>query len=189
MTKKNTKTKLTPDLRTQIKAEFVQGIELESGERKHFTIDELIKKHNVASATLYRAARAENWKALRSQFEQEVIEELNKKRAQERVKEGSKLDDEMIKKSKEIIGQVDYYFQMNSEALKMKSRPFPPQHLLALCNALTVAQKLGKVAMGEVTENINVNSTVKEAESFREVMDLLHEVKRERLNSDSDSLH
>ena len=76
MTKKKTKTKLTPDLRTQIKAEFVQGVELETGERRHFTIDELIKKHNVASATLYRAARAENWKALRSEFEQEVIEEL-----------------------------------------------------------------------------------------------------------------
>ena len=56
MTKKSKVNKLTESLREKIKTEFVQGVELQSGERKIFTIDELIKKHKVASATLYRAA-------------------------------------------------------------------------------------------------------------------------------------
>jgi len=189
MTKKAAKKKLTPELRTLIKSEFVQGCETETGDRKHYTIEELIKKHNVASATLYRAARSEGWKSLRQQFEAEIQEQLNEKRAKHLVKEGKAFDDKFISKSQEIIEQVEYYFKMNTEALKMKSKPFPPQQLLGLCNALTVAQKLSKVAMGEVTENINVNSTVKEAESFRRVMDLLHGVKRDRINSDSESLH
>jgi len=189
MTKKAAKNKLTPELRTLIKSEFVQGCELETGDRKHYTIEELIKKHNVASATLYRAARSEGWKALREQFETEIQELLNEKRAKNLVKEGKAFDDKFIDKSKDIIKQVEYYFAMNTAALEMKSKPFPPQQLLGLCNALTVAQKLSKVAMGEVTENINVNSTVKEAESFRRVMDLLHGVKKDRLNSDSESLH
>ena len=158
MTKKAAKKKLTPELRTLIKSEFVQGCETETGDRKHYTIEELIKKHN-------------------------------EKRAKHLVKEGKAFDDKFISKSQEIIEQVEYYFKMNTDALKMKSKPFPPQQLLGLCNALTVAQKLSKVAMGEVTENINVNSTVKEAESFRRVMDLLHGIKRDRINSDSESLH
>ena len=45
MTKSSTKTKLTEDLKTIVKTEFVQGVELDSGERQHFTIEDLIKKH------------------------------------------------------------------------------------------------------------------------------------------------
>ena len=189
MTKKSKVNKLTESLREKIKTEFVQGVELQSGERKIFTKDELIKKHKVASATLYRAARAENWKALREQFNAELQQELNEQRKAALIKEGKSFDDKFLQKAAEICEQVEEYFKLNQQALAMKSRAFPPQHLLALCNALTVAQKLSKVALGEVTENINVNTTIKEAESFRRIMDLLDGVKAERINSDSESLH
>ena len=69
------------------------------------------------------------------------------------------------------------------------AKPFAPNQFLALTNALLLAQKLGKISMGEVTENINVHSTIKEADAFKSVMELLDAVKTERLNSDSDSLH
>ena len=69
MTKKSKVNKLTETLKSKIKLEFIQGVELDTGDRKVFTIDELIKSHNVASATLYRTARRENWKALREQFD------------------------------------------------------------------------------------------------------------------------
>ena len=68
MTKKSTKTKLTSELKSHVKTEFVQSIDLESGEKCHYTFEDLIKKYNLASATLYRAAKAENWKTLRSKF-------------------------------------------------------------------------------------------------------------------------
>ena len=80
MTKKSTVNKLTETLKSKIRTEYVQGIELDTGDRKSFTLDELIKKHNVASATLYRRAREEGWKELREQFEWELQQELNEKR-------------------------------------------------------------------------------------------------------------
>ncbi len=77
MTKKTTRTKLTEELKTQLRTEFVQGIELKSGERKHFSIEDLIKKYNVAPATLYRASQSEGWKALREQYNIELEKGLN----------------------------------------------------------------------------------------------------------------
>ena len=44
MTKKSTKTKLTAELKTTLRTEFVQGIESETGERQHYSIEDLIKK-------------------------------------------------------------------------------------------------------------------------------------------------
>ena len=53
MNKKTQKKKLTQDLKEKIRIDFVQGIDEENGQRKSFTLDELIKKYNVAKSTLY----------------------------------------------------------------------------------------------------------------------------------------
>ena len=80
MSKKSSRTKLTEELKIKLRTEFVQGIELETGERQHFSIEDLIKKYNVAPATLYRASQAESWKALREQFNIELQEKINSER-------------------------------------------------------------------------------------------------------------
>ena len=172
MTKSSTKTKLTEDLKTIVKTEFVQGVELDSGERQHFTIEDLIKKHNLASATLYRAARSEGWKTLREQYNQELQEKLNQIRSTKVAKESTKWDDTILDSAKELQQQAMYYLELNKRAMDAQAKPFPPSQFLAITNAFLVAQKLGKIALGEITENINVNTTIKE-----------------RINSDSESLH
>lgn len=188
MTKKTPKNKLTESLKSTIRTEFVQGLELDTGDRKTFTIEELIKKHNVASATLYRTAKKEGWKSLREQFEMELQEQLNEKRIQSLGQVGIDLDDSFIAMSKDIIKQVRYYFSINQQAMSMKSKTLKPSELLALCNGLLTAQKLGKIALGETTENINVTSTVKEAEAFRSIMELLDDAKERIITSDSRTL-
>lgn len=189
MTKKSKTIKLTESLKAKIKAEFVQGQELKSGERKIYTLDELIKKHKVASATLYRAARAEGWKALREEFDQQVLDQLNAERSKAMAKKGKQFDDNFLSQAEKIIKQVDTYFKVNQECLDMRTKVYPPHHLLALCNALLTAQKLSKIALGEATEKIDVNATAKEAETFRRFMDSLHDIKRERVSGSRDSLH
>ena len=188
MTKKSSKNKLTGSLKSTIRTEFVQGLETETGERKVFTLDELIKKHNVASATLYRTARKENWKVLREQFEYELQEERNERRIKSLGQVGIDLDDEFIQMSKDIIDQVRYYFKINQQAMSIKSRTLKPGELLALCNGLLTAQKLGKIALGETTENINVTSTVKEADAFRSIMELLDDAKERIITSNGRTL-
>ena len=49
MSKKSSRTKLTEELKIKLRTEFVQGIELETGERQHFSIEDLIKKYNVSA--------------------------------------------------------------------------------------------------------------------------------------------
>jgi len=189
MTKENNKTKLTEDLKSTMRTEFVQGIESKSGERQQYSIEDLIKKYNVASATLYRASRTEGWKVLRDQYNQELQEKLNEIRSNKMAQEATKWDDNILLSAKELRRQAMYYLSLNKKAMDAESKPFPPNQFLAITNAFLIAQKLGKIALGEITENINVNSTIKEAEGFREIMELLDGVKSERLNSDSDSLH
>lgn len=189
MTKKSSRTKLTEQLRTQLRTEFVQGIELETGERQHFSIEDLIKKYNVAPATLYRASQSEGWKALREQFSMELQEKINVERQKKIAKESHKFDDRLLIKANEIIDQISEYLKINQESLKHKTKTLQPTQVLALTNSLLAAQKLGKISMGEITENINVNSTIKEAEAFKSIMELLNRVKTDRLNSDSESLH
>ena len=188
MTKKSSKNKLTESLKSTIRTEFVQGLEQDTGDRKVFTLDDLIKKHNVASATLYRTARKEGWKAQREQFEYQLQEELNEKRIKSLGQVGIDLDDEFIAMSKDIIKQVKYYFNINQQAMSVKSKTLKPSELLALCNGLITAQKLGKIALGETTENINVTSTVKEADAFRSIMELLDDAKERIITSDSRTL-
>ena len=189
MTKKSTKTKLTEELKTTLRTEFVQGIESETGERQHFFIEDLIKKYNVASATLYRASQSEGWKSLREQYNIELQEQLNAERQKRTAKESVRFDDKLLTKANEVIDQISCYLLLNEESMNEKTTPIQPNQFLALTNSLLAAQKLGKIAMGEITENINVNSTIKEADAFNRIMELLDTVKSERLNSDSESLH
>ena len=189
MIKKTDKTKLTETLKNLVRTEFVQGVELKTGEIKQYSIEDLIKKHNLASATLYRASRSEGWKALREQYNNELQERLNEERQNLITQESVKWDDDIFESAKQLRDQAMYYLMINNEAMEAKSKPFPPSQFLAISNAFLIAQKLGKIALGEITENINVNSTIKEAEGFREIMELLDGVKSERLKSDSDSLH
>jgi len=189
MTKKTTKTKLTEELKTVLRTEFVQGFESETGERQHFSVEDLIKKYNVAPATLYRAAQSEGWKALREQYNIELQEKINEERQKQIAKNSVQFDDRLLDKANELIEQISYYLKLNQEAMKQGAKPFPPSQFLAITNAALAAQKLGKISMGEITENINVHSTLKEADAFKSIMELLDTVKTERLNSDSDSLH
>jgi hypothetical protein len=189
MTKKSTKTKLTSELKSLVKTEFVQSIDLESGEKCHYTFEDLIKKYNLATATLYRAARAENWKALRDQYNFDLEEKVKEERVKKIARESLKFDDKLLTKANDIIEQVTKYMALNEEALQENKKPFQPNQFLNLTNALLTAQKLGKIAMGEITESINVNTTIKEADAFRGIMELLDSAKEQRLEGDSDPLH
>ena len=83
-----------------------------------------------------------------------------------------KFDDKLLDKANELIEQVSYYLKLKAQAMKNGAKPFPPSQFLAITNAALAAQKLGKISMGEITENINVNSTIKEADAFNSIMEL-----------------
>lgn len=189
MTKKSSKTKLTESLKTKIRTEFVQGVELQSGEIRVFTIEKLIRKHNVASATLYRAAKKENWKMLREQYNADLQERINAERQKQVALKSVKFDDRLLEEANKLVEQVAFYLQLNETVMKEGRKPFPPSQFLAITNAALAAQKLGKIAMGEITENINVNATIKEADAFKSILGLLDTVAEQRKEGDSKFIH
>ena len=142
-----------------------------------------------SAAARSRAARAENWKALRDQYNFDLEEKVKEERVKKIARESLKFDDKLLTKANDIIEQVTKYMALNEEALQENKKPFQPNQFLNLTNALLTAQKLGKIAMGEITESINVNTTIKEADAFRGIMELLDSAKEQRLKGDSDPLH
>lgn len=189
MTKKSTKAKLTEDLASRIRTEFVQGVEMETGEVVRYTIDQLITKHNVAQTTLYRRARKENWKVLREQFQAKLDQERAEQRIQSMSTESKKFDDKSLLLATQLINQVGHIVKKNQTAIEQNNRSYPPSQLLSLANTAVTAQRLAKLALGEATEKLDLNANIQETEAFREVMELLDTVAEQRRESDSKSIH
>ncbi len=64
-----------------------------------------------------------------------------------------------------------------------------PSQLNALANAALNAQKIAKLALGETTENLNINANIQEADAFREAMELLDSVAEQRREANDSSVH
>ena len=63
-----------------------------------------------------------------------------------------------------------------------------PSQLHALANAALSAQRLAKLALGEVTDNVEINGNLQD-NAFREAMELLDSVADRRRESDDQPIH
>ena len=75
----------------KIRNEFVHGY-IVGTERVMPTLDYLIKKHNMASSTIYRMSASENWKQQKQKFSEELIKEF---------------DIQQINRMKFLLGEVE----------------------------------------------------------------------------------
>ena len=76
----------------KIRNEFVHGY-IVGTERVMPTLDYLIKKHNMASSTIYRMSASENWKQQKQKFSEELIKEF---------------DIQQINRMKFLLGEVEW---------------------------------------------------------------------------------
>ena len=118
-----------------IRQDFVQGI-VENNIRSYPTIEELSKRYEIPSITLYRKSSSQDWKEQRTKFQRDL--------------------------QNEIIALLSFSNKQRQE----KERPFfSPSSLNSLSLALSTCQRVGRLALGESTENTNITneSTVTEA--------------------------
>lgn len=181
MTKKTTPTKLTDAKKLKIRNDFVQGIE-EDNKRTYPNLDELIKKYKVAQSTVYRVARKENWKLQKEQFQFNLLEELDKERKKDLVKRSKSNDDNSLNIASGLYVMIGQIMQQHNQDVQTGKKSLPPTQVNALANAALSAQRLAKIALGEVTENINATIT-ENNDSFRRAMELLDEVEESRSRS------
>lgn len=182
MDKENPKDKLSDDIKLKIRNDYVHGVD-DGGDKIFVTLDELIKKYNVAQSTVYRVARSEQWKVQKEQLQQEYLQKLDRKRTAEMAEEAKRFDNNSISLAKGVYATIGHIIAKNNTDIKEGKNGLPPTQINALANAATVAQRLAKLALGEATHNINAN--LKETnDSFRRAMELLDEVEHSRSQGD-----
>ena len=179
MTNKKAKVKITDQIKDAIRNEYVQGVELDTGERTMFTLDELIEKYNVSSTTIYRLSAKDGWKMQREEFRHKLIAEFDEKRREQLAEESIKIDELALKISYEIFTHVQGLIKSNDK----------PSGIASLSQAATNAQKLAKLALGEATHNMNLNANIQETDAFREAMELLDSVAEQRRESNDKAVH
>lgn len=192
MSKKTAYAKATKEILEQIRNKFVQGIDDGTGEKKYQTLDALSVEYNIAKSTLYRWAQKESWKAQQERFHQEYIEKLDAERQKELIHESKQFDSNALRVAKFLLNEVGISLSMNSQQRTQdpqSTKLLTPQAVAQLSNAALSAQKLGKLALGESTENMKLNAEISDTDAFREAMELLDTVAEQRRQTSDNPIH
>ena len=148
-------------LKEDIRNQYIYGILKDSGERIMPTLDELIKKHNVPSSTLYRISSKEEWKLQRKQFQNKLRQELDESKNLE-------LKEKLFKCEE---ASIDIAYKVFSKALYMinTENKLSPNGLASISSAAYTAQKIYAGKSFEIAPN-------KISDSFEEAMNLLDQI-------------
>ena len=148
-------------LKEDIRDQYIYGILKDSGERIMPTLDELIKKHNVPSSTLYRISSKEEWKLQRKQFQNKLRQELDETKNLE-------LKEKLFKCEE---ASIDIAYKVFCKALKMinTENEITPNGLASISSAAYTAQK---IYTAKSFEQVNVQNS----ESFQKTLELLDNI-------------
>ena len=157
-------------LKEDIRDQYIYGTLKDSGERTMPTLDELIKKHNVPSSTLYRISSKEEWKIQRKQFQNKLRQELDETKNLE-------LKEKLFKCEE---ASIDIAYKVFSKALYMinAENKLSPNGLASISSAAYTAQR---IYAGKSFESV----TNKNTDSFEEAMSLLDQIQDMKRQNDS----
>ncbi len=187
--KKSKVQRITEDLAMKLRTEFVQGIELESGERQYLPIVELATKYNVAQTSLFRLSQKENWRDQKEQFKLQLQAKIDEETAKQMAVESRKFDSKSVKVANQLMEIVHGKVYRNLKALEQDTKTDNPSQILSLANTAVAAQRLAKLAFGESTDSININGSIQQTEAFTEVLELLDTVAEQRRKADDKPIH
>ena len=167
---------------TRVESADVHGIE-DDEKRIYPTLDELCKKYKVAKSTVYRVARSESWKIKKEQLQNDYLKELDKKRSKDMASKSLKTDDKTLQLADAVFVTIAQTLQKNSNDLKNNKKGLPPNQITAIAQAISITQKVSKLALGEATHNIDATINENTNEAFRRSMELLDEIEESRVRS------
>lgn len=176
--------KLDKTIKEKIRNLYVQGFDNEQGERVMYSLAELAKQFSVGQSTLYRHARNEDWKIQQDQFQAEYLSELDEKRREVLVQDSVKFDSDTLDISKTLLRQIASLIKESEER-----KSITPNLLSTIAEATYKVQRVAKLALGEATDNMNLNANVKDTTAFKEAMELLDEIADAKRTGNMESLH
>jgi hypothetical protein len=152
--------KFPEELWLKIRTAYVQGIEDESGFRKFPTYQQLEAEYGIQYSTISLRCNKEGWQEERAIFERKLKEDIDAKKRKELLKASLEFDSSSLKLAKAIqaeIGQLlvgaQHQRQKIAAGLESEKKIFTSSSLSSLAMALATAQKVGRLALGESTEN------------------------------------
>jgi hypothetical protein len=185
---KKKETKMSYTQKQLIKKEYEEGVLDDKGILKWPSIAELAIQHNVAQSTLYRLSNDDQWKFRRSKFQQKIQEQRQEQIVNTFAEEGAKLDSTALNLSKALMATVAAALRENQENYNARNKTLVPTQMNALANTALTAQRLGKLALGESTHNVEINTTDQQ-HAFRKAMELLDELESSKRDSGIPSTH
>ena len=117
------------------------------------------------------------------------MQKLDAERQKEMVKESKNLDSNALTMAKIMFNEIGLLFQENNTKRQQGSPTMTTQMLNQIATASLQAQKLGKLALGESTENMKLNAEVTDTDAFREAMELLDTVARAKSKESDNPVH
>ena len=166
------RTQLTPSLAEEIRGIFVHGTENAEGNRVYVTLESIAEDYNVAPRTLYKRSSDEGWVEQRAVFTAKLQSEIDDKKRKDLVAQAIDFDGRSLQLARGIQSQVTRI--LNNAVTRAKDAeaagnlildPLSPTQLTMLSNALSASQKVGRLALGEHTDKLNVtDSTQADAE-------------------------
>ena len=114
-----------------------------------------------------------------------MTDKLYKESVKNLAEESKRFDNTSINLAMALLGTVAQAIRKNSTEITRGRRGLIPSQLNALANTAMNAQKIAKLALGETTENVNLNATL-QRDTYAEAMELLDELENiKRTSSDS----
>jgi hypothetical protein len=179
-------TKYAEELWNKVRTAYVQGVEDENGFRRFPTYQQLQTEFGINYGTIALRCKTQGWQEERAIFERKLKEDIDAKKRKELLKASIEFDSSSLKLAKAIqseIGQLlvaaQYERQKISQGLEPERKIFTTSALSSMATALATAQKVGRLALGESTENgRDVGDFRAELDEARAIIARLAEQKR-----------
>lgn len=169
----------------QAKEEFIFGIYDEVKEHRHYpSLSELADKYGFGKNTIYTHARNEGWQEDKNKHHQRMERERNEQRANMMVAEAERLDTNSIKVSQGAIIAAGKLIQKAATGgLGYENGQVSPADFQRAVSAAALAQRMGKLALGEAQFISKVTTDADVPEPLREILTELDELAKAKSSS------
>ena len=158
---------LTDELSLVIRDEFISGFDDPYGERRYYTLSQLVDRHAVARMTLYRRAGKEGWEEEKKVALAKIASEISENRIKNMAIGGKKLDDTSLDVSQKLLQKIA--LRLDDEAKMGDAKRISSSEAKDMSVTALNAQKIGKLALGQAQQISNTNTAEKENETFQKL--------------------
>ena len=145
-----------------IKAEYVEGVVDEDGNRAWLSLEETAVKFGCSVTYIRKRSSKEGWLSERHIFVQKVAQAINEKKSDKLAGKSADFDIKCLKVADAGVTHIAHHFKVAAEAKK----PLSLTEANLAAQALKSFQQVGRLALGESTEKtdnttpiINLNLT------------------------------